>query len=85
MVEMHTDGLRPGGTPRRAFACPDGGGHVTTSEAIAELRKLADRARRLPPPNHRNPHAFHEARDELGHAIDRVVDQLASHLRTRRP
>lgn len=30
-----------------------------------ELRTLADEAKRLPPPNRRNPHAFHEARDEL--------------------
>jgi len=45
--------------------------------AIAyELRDLADRARRLPPPNHRNPDAFHEARSELAHDIERVADRI---------
>lgn len=34
--------------------------------AIARLRDLAGRARRLPPPSARRPESFHEARDELG-------------------
>lgn len=47
------------------------------ARAIAfELRDIAARARRLPPPNHRNPDAFHEARSELAHDIDRVADRI---------
>ena len=42
------------------------------------LRELAGRARRLPPPSHRDPNAFHEARDELGADIDIVARQLAA-------
>ena len=42
------------------------------------LRDLAARARRLPPPSHRDPNAFHEARDELGADIDIVARQLAA-------
>lgn len=38
-------------------------------DAAARLRELADRARRLPPPSARNPHAFHEARSELANDI----------------
>lgn len=72
---MHTDELRPGPSGRRALLCPEAG-HVTTLEAIAKLRELADRARRLPPPNHRNPHAFHEARDELGRELALLAEQL---------
>ena len=40
------------------------------------LRDLAQAARRLPPPNHRNPEAFHEARSDLGEEIERVANQL---------
>jgi hypothetical protein len=46
--------------------------------ALAQrLRDLADRARRLPPPSHRDPNAFHEARDDLGADIDVVARQIA--------
>jgi predicted Zn-dependent protease len=41
------------------------------------LRDLAGRARRLPPPNHRRPEAFHEARDELGAEIETAARQLS--------
>jgi hypothetical protein len=45
--------------------------------AIAgRLRDLAQAARRLPPPNHRNPEAFHEARSDLGADIEHVASQL---------
>jgi hypothetical protein len=43
----------------------------------AELRALADEARRLPPPSSRNPHAFHEARDELALRISEVANFLS--------
>ena len=47
---------------------------MSPSEALAvRLRLLAVRARRLPPPDHRNPEAFHEARDELGADIERLA------------
>ncbi len=46
--------------------------------ALAQrLRDLADRARRLPPPSHRDPNAFHEARDDLGADIEIVARQLS--------
>lgn len=46
--------------------------------AVAQrLRELAERARRLPPPSHRDPGAFHEARDDLGADIDIVARQIA--------
>jgi predicted Zn-dependent protease len=44
----------------------------------ARLRDLAARARRLPPPNHRRPDAFHEARSELGADIERLARQLSA-------
>ena len=40
------------------------------------LHDLAEAARRLPPPNHRNPEAFHEARSDLGADIERIAKQL---------
>lgn len=43
----------------------------------SRLRDLADRARRLPPPSHRDPNAFHEARDDLGADIEVVARQLS--------
>lgn len=43
----------------------------------AELRALADEARRLPPPSARNPHAFHEARDELAHRMGELANFLS--------
>jgi hypothetical protein len=61
---MQADELRPG---PRLGASRFGAGHVTELRDIPErLRGLADRARRLPPPSHSNPEAFHIARDELG-------------------
>lgn len=54
---MHTEESRPGLHRRRAFAFPEAG-HVTTSEIAGRLRELAAIARRLPPPNHRNPDAL---------------------------
>ena len=48
--------------------------------ALAQrLRDLADRARRLPPPSHRDPNAFHEARDDLGADIDVVARKIAGY------
>jgi hypothetical protein len=44
--------------------------------AARALRDLASQARRLPPPNHRNPHAFHEARSELAAEIAAIAAQL---------
>ena len=49
---------------------------MSSPEVIACVRELADRARRLPPPNHRNPDAFHEARSELACDIDKVAEWL---------
>lgn len=43
---------------------------------IERLRELARQARRLPPPNHRRPECFHEARDELGAAIEACALEL---------
>jgi hypothetical protein len=61
---MQTDELRPGRCPGRSRF---GGDDVTTLVDLPErIRDLADRARRLPPPSHSNPEAFHIARDELG-------------------
>jgi predicted Zn-dependent protease len=52
--------------------------------ALAErLRDLAERARRLPPPSHRDPNAFHEARDDLGADIETVARQLAGRPTSR--
>lgn len=45
---------------------------------IAELDELASRARRLPPPSHCRPEAFHEARSELGRDIAAVAAFLKS-------
>jgi hypothetical protein len=42
---------------------------MNAAAIAAELDDLAGRARRLPPPNHRNPDAFHEARSELAKDI----------------
>jgi hypothetical protein len=72
---MHTDELRPGSHDRRAFAFP-GSTHVTPRETAAKLRELARTARRLPPPDHRRPECFHEARDELGAAIEACALEL---------
>lgn len=76
---MHTDELRQALGPARENS---GSRHVTTPDMIAKLFELADRARRLPPPNHRNPHAFHEARSELGSALEQLAEDLGGR-RTR--
>lgn len=76
---MHTDELRP-----RPYPDPRPSRDHEVRPAILSpapdlghpLRDLADRARRLPPPNHRNPHAFHEARSELGHELEQLADQV---------
>lgn len=44
--------------------------------ASRELREIASKVSCLPPPNHRNPNAFHEARSEQADAIRKVADQL---------
>jgi hypothetical protein len=49
---------------------------MNSKGAAEELRDLASRARRLPPPCHRNPEAFHEARSELGKDIDAIATWL---------
>ncbi|ANY83478.1 hypothetical protein BB934_34980 (plasmid) [Microvirga ossetica] len=41
------------------------------------MRNLADEARRLPPPDRRNPHAFQEARDELAPRISELANFLS--------
>lgn len=51
---------------------------MNVPEIARELRDLASRARRLPPPNHRNPDAFHEARSELGKDIEAVAKWLTT-------
>ena len=63
---------------------------VTAPDIATELRKLADRARHLPPPSHTNPALFHEARDELGSEIEALASRLggsnkAKHERRRAP
>jgi hypothetical protein len=50
----------------------------------AELRALADEARRLPPPSRRNPEAFHEARDELALRISEVANFLSGKFQLAR-
>lgn len=45
-------------------------------ELLADLRQLARCAKRLPPPDRRNPEAFHLARDALGHEIERLAGEL---------
>lgn len=42
----------------------------------SDLRELAKLARRLPPPNHRKPDAFHEARSELARAMDELAARI---------
>lgn len=48
-----------------------------------DLRELADRARRLPPPSHIRPHSFYEAKDELACALERAALKLAELTGTR--
>jgi hypothetical protein len=73
---MQTDEPRPGP------AMTDRALVISAVPPIAvQLRELADRARRLPPPNHRDPHAFHEARSELGHDLEVLAEQLSGSAR----
>ncbi len=43
---------------------------MTTRERLLDL---ADRLRRLPPPDHRDPERFHVARDDLAAELRRVA------------
>lgn len=54
---------------------------ITASTLAAALRALGDRARRLPPANHRHPEAWHEARDELAADLRELANQVAAHFR----
>ena len=54
----------------------DGRARPDLAAIAARLRDLAQAARRLPPPNHRNPEAFHEARSDLGADIERLAGEL---------
>ena len=58
-------------------AAPTRTNQVDLAAFAQRLRDLADRARRLPPPSHRDPNAFHEARDDLGADIEIVARQIA--------
>jgi len=49
-------------------------------KCAAELRNLADEARRLPPPDRRNPHAFHEAREELALRMLNLANVMAGNI-----
>jgi hypothetical protein len=49
-------------------------------KCAAELRSLADEAKRLPPPNRRNPHAFHEAREELALRMLNLANVLTGNI-----
>ena len=76
---MHTDQLRPG-RPARAFSLwglPD---ITNVGEVPHALRALAQRAKRLPPPDRRNPHTFDEARDELGRNLEILARVLECSL-----
>lgn len=54
-------------------------------EAAAVLRSLADEARMLPPPDHKNPHAFYEAKDDLGNKLARLSALLTTFADRFRP
>ncbi len=51
----------------------------------ARLRDLADRIRRLPPPNHRDPEAFHVARSELAAELRRLAAETEPTAGASRP
>jgi hypothetical protein len=51
------------------------------AEIVDRLEELAGRARRLPPPSHARPDAFHESRSELG----KDIAAIAKWLRTGKP
>jgi len=46
---------------------------LPTAEIASALDDIASRARCLPPPSHRRPDAFHEARSELGKEIANIA------------
>ena len=48
----------------------DGGADVTQRERLLDL---AERLRRLPPPDHRDPERFHVARDDLAGELRRLA------------
>ena len=50
---------------------------VPPSGIAARLLDLADAARRLPPPDHRRPEAFHEAKDDLAAQLRVIAWQIA--------
>ncbi len=56
---------------------------MSNINAAARLLELAERARRLPPPDHRNPGAFHEAREELGAAMVALAHELTGAIGPR--
>lgn len=58
---------------------------ITASTLAAALRALGDRARRLPPADHRRPERWHEAREELGEDLHKLADQVAAEYRSERP
>jgi len=49
---------------------------MSVSDVASELRAMASRVRCLPPPNHRRPDAFHEARSELARELDAIADRV---------
>jgi len=56
---------------------------VTTSAVAAELDRLAElgsKIGRLPPPNRRDPEAWHVGRDEVSREIARSVGRLRKEL-----
>jgi len=49
------------------------------------LLALADRVRRLPPPSHRDPEAFHVARSELAAELRRLAAETEPAAGATRP
>jgi hypothetical protein len=56
---------------------------MDNAEIAARLRSCASRVRCLPPPNHRNPEVFHEARSEMGHELDNIANELSPREKRR--
>ncbi len=50
---------------------------MTPAEMADSLRDIARKARRMPPPSHRDPEAFHIARDEIGRTIEQLANSLS--------
>lgn len=50
---------------------------MTPQEAVRRLRELAGRARRLPPPDHRDPERFHVERSELASDISDLTREIS--------